>query len=29
VDEFPIEMDEAQRWIVIRKHKPEAKYRCV
>jgi hypothetical protein len=29
VDEFPMEMDEAERWVVIRKPKPKAKYRHV
>lgn len=27
VDEFPIEMEEAERWVVVRKPKPDAKYR--
>lgn len=29
MDEFPMEMDEAERWVVIRKPKPKAKYRHV
>jgi hypothetical protein len=29
VDDFPMDVEEAQRWVVVRKSKPDAKYRCV